>query len=169
LESASCAVAIVRSKDGNSGYGVPEFHAMMQVRKDSTEITPKQEHANIALVNEPNIAKAAESIKVTQRTLYRWLNDPVFTAAYRKARREAFTQAVSLAQRYTPMAINTLAKLCSDTATPAHARVSACTAILKFGREGIEIDDLAARIETLEQAAKIVPNKSTTPWASQAA
>ena len=30
------------------------------------------------------------------------------------------------------------------------AKVSAATAMLKFGRESIELDDLAARIETLE-------------------
>ena len=42
----------------------------------------------------------------------------------------------------------------ADRETPAHARVTAATAILKFGREGIELDDLAARIDALELAAE---------------
>src|SRR6185369_2629842 len=46
----------------------------------------------------------------------------------------------------------TLVKLMADPKTPAHARVTAASTLLKFGREGIELDDLATRIEALEQA-----------------
>ena len=40
----------------------------------------------------------------------------------------------------------------SDPQAPYTARVSAATAMLRFGREGIEMDDLALRIEALERA-----------------
>jgi len=36
---------------------------------------------------------------------------------------------------------------------PHHAKVSAATNLLRFGREGIELDDLAARVEALERSA----------------
>jgi len=39
-------------------------------------------------------------------------------------------------------------------------KVSAATAILRFGREGLELDDLAARIEVLEQAAELSKDRN---------
>ena len=44
-------------------------------------------------------------------------------------------------------------RLMTDSVSPAHVRVTAATALLRFGTEGIELDDLAARVEQLEQAA----------------
>ena len=71
-------------------------------------------------------------------------------AAYRAARRQAFDQAIALTQRYASLAVTTLAKVMADASAANAAKVSAATAMLKFGRESIELDDLAARIETLE-------------------
>ena len=117
-------------------------------------LTKKQEQAIIALIDEPTIAKAAERINMRERNLYRWLNDPDFVRAYRAARREAFAQAIALTQKYTPHAIATLARLMSDPGTPAGARVSAACAILKFARNSIELDELTARLEEVEQMAR---------------
>ena len=71
-------------------------------------------------------------------------------AAYRAARRQAFDQTIALTQRYASLAVTTLAKVMADASAANAAKVSAATAMLKFGRESIELDDLAARIETLE-------------------
>lgn len=116
----------------------------------ASALTAKQESAILALLNEPTIAKAAAAAGVGERSLYRWLDEPEFAAAYRKARRQAFSQAIALTQRYAPMAVQVLAKVASDASATTAARVSAATAILKYGREGIELDDLAARVEQLE-------------------
>ncbi len=117
------------------------------------ELTPKQERAILALLNEQTIGRAAAAAEVGQRTLYTWLHEPKFSRAYRAARREAFGQAIALTQRYAPLAVNTLAQVMMDQSAPHHAKVSAATALLRFGREGIELDDLAARVEALERAA----------------
>ena len=117
-------------------------------------LTPEQEQAVIALVNEPNIQKAADAAKVTPRTIYNWLATSAFSAAYRKARRETFSHAIAMAQRYAPMAVNVLAKVMSDANAPHHARVTAAVSLLKFSRESIELDDLTGRIEALEIGAK---------------
>jgi hypothetical protein len=123
-------------------------------------LTPVQEKAITALLAEPTIAKAAEATGVTERTIYRWMtNDPEFGAAYRKARREAFGQAVGLSQRLAPMAVTTLAKVMSDAGASHSARVSAATNLLRFGREAIELEDIAARVEALERAAQ-----EEKPW-----
>ncbi len=117
-------------------------------------LSPKQEKAILALLQEPTIAKAAASAGVGNRSLVRWLTQDDFSRAYRKARREAFSQAIGLTQHYAPLAVNTLATIMADKTAPSHARVTAASTLLKFGREGIELDDLAARVEALENAAE---------------
>lgn len=118
-------------------------------------LTPKQEAALLALLNEPTIKQAAATAGVGERTLHRWLDDdPAFIAAYRKARRQAFGQSIALTQRYSPMAVQVLAKIVNDPAAPTSARVSAAQALLKHGRDAIELDDLAARVEQLEAEQK---------------
>jgi hypothetical protein len=107
----------------------------------------------VALLNEQTVGRAATAARVGERTLYRWLDKPAFARAYRKARREAFGQAIALTQRYAPVAVNTLVQIMMDDAAPASSKVAAATTLLRFGREGIELDDLAARVEALEEAA----------------
>jgi hypothetical protein len=43
-----------------------------------------------ALLGHKTKADAARAAHVSQRQMYRWLNDPLFLAAFHKARREAF-------------------------------------------------------------------------------
>ena len=116
-------------------------------------LTGPQERAIIALLNEQTVGRAAAAAEVGQRTLYRWMKDPTFSRAYREARRDAFGQAIALTQRYAPLAVNTLAQVMMDDGAPSSSKVAAATTILRFGREGIELDDLAARVEALESVA----------------
>src|ERR1043165_5305168 len=78
---------------------------------DNSELTPKQEESILALLSEPSISKAATKIGVDERTVRRWLDESAFNAEYRKARREAFGQAIGLTQRYAGMAVNTILKI----------------------------------------------------------
>lgn len=119
--------------------------------RDAEIIGQEQERAILALLNEPTVAKAAAAVGVNESTIYRWLREPAFTKAYRDARRDAFKHAISLTQKYTPHAVQTLVKVMADPAAGHSAKVSAATALLKFSRESIELDDLAQRIEHLEQ------------------
>jgi hypothetical protein len=78
---------------------------------------------------------------------------PRFRAVWLAARREAFGQAIGLCQRYTPMAAATLVKIMNDEGAPAAVRVTAAALVMKFGREGVELDDLQERVTTLERDA----------------
>lgn len=115
--------------------------------------TAKRDRAILALLTEPTLSRAAEIAGVCDKTLRRWLQEPAFLAEYRRARREAFAQAIAVTQRYAPAAVVTLAKIMGDPNAPYPSRVSAATSILKFSRDSIELDDLAARIEALERGA----------------
>jgi hypothetical protein len=111
----------------------------------------------LALLREPTVGQAAESIHAGEKIVYQWLREPAFREAYRLARREAFSQAIAQTQHYAPLAVNTLVRLMAESSTPAHVRVTAAATILKFGREGIEFEDLVARVDALEQAGKAEP------------
>lgn len=127
---------------------------MAEIETDG--LTPKQEQAIVALLSEPTVAKAAAAVSVHIRTIYRWLESPAFARRFRKLRRENFAQAMSLTQRYAPLAINTLARIVADATAPHSSRVAAAGAILKFTRESIELDELASRVEALEIASGLV-------------
>lgn len=114
-------------------------------------LNTRQEAALVALLNEPTVARAAKACGVGERTLHRWLTEERFAQAYRDARRAVFQQAVSLTQRYASLAVQTLAKVMTDASSPWNAKVAASSALLRFGREGIELEDMEARIETLER------------------
>lgn len=113
-------------------------------------LTHKQEQAIVALLNEPTVARAARSLGLSEKSLYRWLDERAFGRAYRKARREAFAQAIANSQRYAPLAVQMLAKIMADETLSVSARVSAASILLKFSRESIELDDLAQRVDELE-------------------
>jgi hypothetical protein len=108
-----------------------------------------------ALLQQPTIARAAASVGVHERTLRRWMATPAFRTALLEARRAAFGQAIGLTQWYAAMAVATLVKVMNDPASPAHCRISAAAVLLRFGREGLELDDLADRVEALERV--VVP------------
>lgn len=128
-------------------------------------LTLKQEAAIVALLNEPAFSRAAKAADVDERTLRRWLDLPDFGRAYRAARRVSFTQAISVTQRYAPVAVHTLAKIMTDSRSSAPARVSAATALLKFSRESIELDDLASRVDELERSLDDKRRRGVNPRA----
>ncbi|MCW2892954.1 MAG: hypothetical protein JWO75_2443 [Actinomycetia bacterium] len=76
---------------------------------------------------------------------------PAVHAALREARRASFVQAIGMTQSYAAVAVSALIKIVQDANASSSARVAGAAVLLKFGREGIELDDLADRIKVLEQ------------------
>lgn len=125
-------------------------HPMTPLPITINKLTSTQERAVLALMTEQTPVKAAEVAGVSLRTLYRWMKEPAFIEAYRMARRDAFSQAIALTQRYAALAVNTLARAMTDNSTTGSSKIAAAVALLRFGREGIELEDLAARVDALE-------------------
>ena len=115
------------------------------------DLDPKQQEGIVALLTEPSVAKAALAIGVAASTVFRWLQDPTFSAAYRRARREAFEAAIGLVHKMSALAAQTLGKVMTDPAAPPSAKVAAAATILKFARDSIELDDHEVRITALEE------------------
>src|ERR1017187_6538890 len=118
-----------------------------------TKFGRKKEEAIAALLTQRNLDEAAKSIGIAPNTLLKWMKQPEFDAAYREARRAAFGQAVARLQQGTSAAATTLLKTMIDPNTPASVRVRAAEAILNHAAKAIEIEDIDARVEALEQAA----------------
>jgi hypothetical protein len=133
-------------------------------------LTGRQGRAVEALLREPTATRAAVAAGVSERTIRRWGREPAFRDALLRARRDAFGQAVGLTQRYAPVAVATLVRVMQDPAAGASAKVAAAGVLLRFGREGVELDDLAARLDRLEAKAaapaKAVVSRAVEPPAT---
>jgi hypothetical protein len=66
-----------------------------------------------------------------------------------------------MCQKATPVAVQALYKIVTDAGAKANVKAAASTALMRFGRESIELDELAGRIEALEAAAAL---DKTEPW-----
>jgi hypothetical protein len=115
----------------------------------------KREAAILALLTARSIEDAARTAGVPPRTLHRWLLEPEFDAAYRKARRNAFAQATARLQQATGAAVSTLLKIMVDMNAPASTRVRAADSVLDHASKAIEIEDVEVRVAALEQAAEL--------------
>jgi hypothetical protein len=85
-------------------------------------------------------------------TLLRWLQNPEFVAAYREARRVAFSQATARLQQAASAAATTFLKLMVDPSVPAAVRLRAADLVISHGAKAIEIEDIDARVSLLEAA-----------------
>jgi len=123
------------------------------------ELTPKQEKAIAALLSTATVEKAAEQAGVGLRTLWRWLDDDAFAAAYRHARREAVGQATARLQQLSSHAVMVLARLMADAYVPPSVRMHAARTILEFAMKAVELEDIEARLAALEEAQRALPRR----------
>jgi hypothetical protein len=114
----------------------------------------KQEEAIVALMTQRNIEEAAKTTGISTQTLIRWLKLAEFDAAYRKARRAAFSQSIARLQQASSAAVSTLLKVMVDPNSPASTRVRAADSILDHSKQAIEIEDVEVRLAALELAAE---------------
>lgn len=103
------------------------------------------------LMTSPSIEKAAQSAGVGIRTLYNWLKDPLFSDAYRRVRRETFNQSVMRLLALNEKAISALETVLNSKNAKHSIKIKTAAIVLENGRSGIELDDLCARLQRLEE------------------
>jgi hypothetical protein len=111
----------------------------------------REEAAIAALLACPTLETAAEQAGVAGSTLRGWLRDPEFQRRYREARRQVVEQAITSLQQAAGDAVEALRRNLT-CGTPA-AEIAAAKAIIDQAVKGVELVDLAERVEQLEQAA----------------
>ena len=117
-----------------------------------TKLTRKQEVAILALLTSRTVEEAARVARVGTRTLYSWKKEREFDAAYREAKRAAFSQSTARLCQMATAAVTTLGKVMIDPATPPATRVRAADSVLKHTAKAIEVEDVGARVSDVERA-----------------
>ncbi len=123
--------------------GNPKGHGAKQDRKRELFIA--------FLLTEPNIRAASKKAGIGEATGWRWLQDPDFQKNYHDARRMAVSQAIAQLQQASSQAVATLQAVMQDEGATPSSRVTAARTTLEMALKAIELDDLATRVEKLEQ------------------
>jgi hypothetical protein len=118
------------------------------------KFTRKKEEAIAALLTQRNFEEAARGAGIGIQTLMRWLKLPEFQAAYREARRLAYSQSIARLQQASSAAAATFLKLMVDPNVPAAVRLRAADCVFAHAAKAIEIEDIEVRVAALEGAAK---------------
>jgi len=113
----------------------------------------RQERMIVALLEHSTHEKAAAALGISTVTLWRSMQKPEFAEAYRKARREAFSQSVARLQYASNAAVGTLLRVLTDREAPAASRVRAADVVLQTALRGMEIEDIEARVTELERSS----------------
>ena len=114
------------------------------------KLTAIQERAIVALLSHSTIKSAAKAVGVDDTTLWRWLQDKDFHAAYMTIRRESVSLSIARLQQSTMEAVNTLKAIAKDKKAPSSSRVMAAKAIIEYSIKAVEIEDLAIRLAEVE-------------------
>ena len=112
----------------------------------------RQDAYIVAMLEHPTLQKAASAVGVSDITLWRCMKKPEFADAYRKARREAFSQSVARLQHASNAAVGTLLRVMTGGIPPLEAYPA----------------NQRARMETLLNELKLRSADGTQPMASKA-
>lgn len=110
--------------------------------------TNNHEKALSALLNSASITDAATKSGLSERTLYRYLEDEDFRKEYRTARRNLVENSIGQIQAATGEAVETLRRNLSCENPSVEVR--AAQIILDSAYKGVEIVDILERVEILE-------------------
>jgi hypothetical protein len=115
----------------------------------------------VAILEHPTQEKAAAALGISTVTLWLSMQKPEFAEAYRKARREAFSQSIARLQQASNAAVGTLLRVMTDREAPAASRVRAADVVLQTAFRGMQIEEIEARVsefdirlEAVEESAK---------------
>ena len=106
----------------------------------------------VALACGQPVRQAGETADVSERTVYRRLQDEAFRASLARERARLVEEAVGRLASGMTTAADTLATIATDSEASASARVSAARAVLELGSRLRAELDLEHRLERLEDA-----------------
>src|SRR5262245_21736376 len=126
------------------------------------ELTDKQRRGIAALLSETTTKAAAEAAKVSEVTIHRWLNDPIFSAALKESRERVFESTLAALQGASSKAVETLLDVMKDEKAQPSARVSAAKTVLELAIKGRDQLELGERLAYLEKLWEIKDHRSGT-------
>lgn len=119
--------------------------------QDSTpRLNPKQMQAVSVLLTARSITEAATILKVNEKTLRRWMSEPLFMLELRGAEASVLDDAVRRLLSLHDTALDTLSTILTDSSVAASVRMRAAIAILDTTLKLREVRSLEARLFALE-------------------
>ena len=125
--------------------------------RKTAELSAKQVKAIECLLSEPTTKAAAKAAGVSEVTLWRWVNEPTFATAYRKARAQLLDSALTALQAASSTAVQTLRDVMNNRLAKPSEKVSAARVVLEFSLKGKDALETEERLRALEEqvASKI--------------
>jgi hypothetical protein len=124
----------------------------------TTTLDIREERALGALLATSTVREAALMADIGEATLHRWLSRPDFKAAYRSARRDLTEKVTARLQAIACDAADALHRVVTDVGAPPSVTVAAARTIIELAQKGLALDDLAARVEALEEERTEAPH-----------
>ena len=133
----------------------PECQEMSEndMESGNPALTPRQRTVLPIMAAVPTIAKAARISGVTERTLYRWMEDETFRDELARVRREFAELARQALQGLMLQSVSVLADSMDDP--DKSLRFRAARSALAFALQSSEIDKLKEEIRDLSEALPV--------------
>jgi transposase-like protein len=127
-----------------------ESQKMAENDRKTGGVTPKQRKAIAALLSSRTIQDAAKAAKVSERTLYRWMNNPDFRAALADAESDAIDQATRRLIDLQDAAIDALKSLLTNKKASPWVKLQAAQMVLNSVPKRREQNKVESELEELE-------------------
>lgn len=122
------------------------------MRQKATKSDGSRLAAVAAILTEPTVTAAAESLHVARSTIYAWLEDASFQAAISDARRRAFEAALSRLQSVLGEVTGEVLAMARDTTNKPEVRLSAYGRVIDATFKANDVIGTTERIRELEDA-----------------
>jgi hypothetical protein len=115
------------------------------------KLTSKHDKAISLFLDGCNATQVAQQLKVTPRSVYRWLADPDFALEMTNRRAALRSEIVSTLHSKAQKAITTIEELMEDDKIPALVRLKAAQTILDKTIGSADIQELSEQVAALEK------------------
>ena len=117
---------------------------------ETDNFNANQKRVLAALLTEPTIAAAATRARVGEKTVYRYLRDPVFKTELRTRQDAVIAGVVAGLSGLAGSAVEVLGTIMADTSIPPATRARCAIAALDQLVKLVMVRDLQDRVEALE-------------------
>jgi hypothetical protein len=154
LKHAKEAAKQARRANGDDAASADE-HGSSQLKGHGAKFPRKCEAAIVALLTQRNVPEAARATGISTPTLYRWMQEAEFAAAYLVARMAAFGRAGARLQQASGDAVTTLLNIAGDPRTTPGMRVRAVSIAFTHAHDAVE-EDIEACVAELDCARAVL-------------
>ena len=114
-------------------------------------LKPAQERALLSILAGKSFEAVAAEVGVNSSTIRRWRKEPLFQAALDSERRRLVASTTDTLRQAGIEAVTQLRAILADPNCPAAVKVQAAGCVLAHLFRAVEVDDLASKIEALEE------------------